>query len=186
MGIVPGLAYGLHRGGRGRTTLQLLLTGAAAPAVGHGRGDHRQPAAGFSGTSSPPSCLAMLGVHALIGLGEADHRGRVDLHRPDAAGPAGRAAAPARAAGSWAGWPWPAAGAGRATSLRPSRRAGMGRRAGGLSAPGAGAPYAVLPGLPPCRCWARRACQPSPPGSSALLLVAGLVYLATRTLRREA
>ena len=74
MGIVPGfLAYGIYRWSRGRSAnVQLLLTGVAAWLSVVTAATIVSLLLAFSGTSSLNVVLpAMLGVHVLIGLGEA-------------------------------------------------------------------------------------------------------------------
>lgn len=190
MGIVPGfLAYGLHRGGRGRGhTLQLLLTGAAAWLSVMGAATIVSLLLAFSGTSSLTVVLpAMLGVHALIGLGEAlitvaalTFIGRTRPALLEEGHSAGRGG-------------WVVGGLAVALLLvlvapfasgHPDGLEWAAEQAGFLHL-AQGAPYAVLPDYT-VPLLGETGLSTIAAGIIGVLLVAGLVYLATRTLRREA
>ena len=74
MGIVPGvIGYGIYQLGRGRShTIQLVFTGVAAWVSIMAAALITALLLGLSGTTSLSIAIpAMLGIHALIGLGEA-------------------------------------------------------------------------------------------------------------------
>ncbi|MBP6786167.1 MAG: energy-coupling factor ABC transporter permease [Candidatus Promineofilum sp.] len=189
MGIVPGfLAYGIHRWGRGhRSRIQLLLTGGAAWVSVVTAATIVSLLLAFSGTSSLNVVLpAMIGVHALIGLGEAlitvaaltfIRRTRPSLlEEGQSAGRGG----------------WVVGGLGVALLLvliapfasgHPDGLEWVAGQSGFLHT-AQGAPYSILPDYT-VPFLGETGLSTIAAGIIGVLLVAALVYLAARTLRRR-